>query len=650
METPRAAEQEIATDGVAISNAPGGEEGRSSRLRISTTSLPPAFVGINYYAPLFARGGAAPYHWSVSKGALPGGMSLDSQNGAIKGEPAAEGRFEITITASDTLEQKTASPYIIEVNEPGGAASLDHAGKLSQPLYIATGALPEGGVAESYSVQMEAVGGVPPYSWSLADGNFHRGISLSPARGLISGVPQEKGNRLLLIQVEDADGNRDSAELNLRIDSPPLTILTENLPRGEINKTYEAQLEADGGAVPYRWSLSGGELPAGLFLNASTGLISGTPDGETGQYEFSVIAADREDERAAKTLAISISPTSGFVITDLSAAPSDGKAGLTWMNPVDETYSHTVILRGTGSWPTGTEDGAIVYSGNASDYLDENLENGVAYYYSAIPVMTSGAPGSIGETAKATVTPQAVSLSGPADPFADSVVSFHPLAPGAFGSSALSWALGPPSGEGAVRGSMNVVSLNARANNDGGASPPYGGSITLKFENNIIVNAEGPDFTIFENVFYAGGDPENRFMEPAIVAVSKDGLNFATFPYDFVPHYGDDREINCHNPYCYINADGATRGFAGVNPVYSNGYSPDPRTPSISGGDSFDLSSITSSRFDWIRYVRITATGDNWLIDMNGDKVRHVSDAATGACSGGGSSGFDLDAVCAIHY
>ena len=77
------------------------------------------------------------------------------------------------------------------------------------------------------------------------------------------------------------------------------------------------------------------------------------------------------------------------------------------------------------------------------------------------------------------------------------------------------------------------------------------------------------------------------------------------------------------------------------------GSLPDPRNPSVSGGDSFDLSWI-SSTLKWIRFVKITSTGDRWLTDADGDKVRHVS--GLGALSGTGSSGFDLDAVCAVKY
>jgi len=216
------------------------------------------------------------------------------------------------------------------------------------------------------------------------------------------------------------------------------------------------------------------------------------------------------------------------------------------------------------------------------------------------------------------------------------VISFSPLSSGGSDSSA---ALGPPRGGGKYQGSLDVVSLHARVY-DG--TSPCGGSITLKFNDNLVWDGPGDDFTVFENVFYLNENENTRFMEPAIVAVSQDGKTYYTFPYDYVPHYYEDGSINYYNPYSY------QEGFAGIHPVFSNDGTPDPTNPSISGGDSFDLSDITRKKLAWIQYIKITATGDGWLTDSNGDKVRHVQDL--GACSGTGSSGFDLDAVSAVNY
>jgi hypothetical protein len=203
--------------------------------------------------------------------------------------------------------------------------------------------------------------------------------------------------------------------------------------------------------------------------------------------------------------------------------------------------------------------------------------------------------------------------------------------------------LGPPQGKGESLGSFDVVSLGARVNSDQGRSSPYGGSITVRFSNNIVVNGPGVDLTVFENPIRLAGT-DFYFVEPAVVDVSADGVNYYRFPFDFVPHYDANSKLNLGNPLCYAT------GFAGVRPVYSNGGNPDPTRPNLSGGDQFDLSDIRNADLSWIQYVRITSTGDNWLTDTNGDLVRHSNDAPTYGASGLGSSGFDLDAIAAVHY
>jgi hypothetical protein len=58
-----------------------------------------------------------------------------------------------------------------------------------------------------------------------------------------------------------------------------LFITTSSLPNGSVGTKYHEQLAASGGNAPYTWSVEKGfgKLPAGLTLNASTGVISGKP-------------------------------------------------------------------------------------------------------------------------------------------------------------------------------------------------------------------------------------------------------------------------------------------------------------------------------------------------------------------------------------
>lgn len=59
--------------------------------------------------------------------------------------------------------------------------------------------------------------------------------------------------------------------------SSPLSILTSSLPTATVGVPYSATVQAAGGAGTSDWSVSSGTLPAGLSLNAATGVLSGTP-------------------------------------------------------------------------------------------------------------------------------------------------------------------------------------------------------------------------------------------------------------------------------------------------------------------------------------------------------------------------------------
>ena len=106
-----------------------------------------------------------------------------------------------------------------------------------------------------------------------------------------------------------------------------------------------------------------------------------------------------------------------------------------------------------------------------------------------------------------------------ADRFATAVTTFTPGDCAGFGVPQMpAVVLGPPVGSGAFSGGLDVVSLG------------FKGEVVLAFDTNAIVDGPGADFIVFENAFWAGGDPKKPTAELAEVSVSDDGVTWKAFP------------------------------------------------------------------------------------------------------------------------
>jgi hypothetical protein len=248
-------------------------------LQITTAALVDTSVGEDYDASVGATGGAEPYAFSVSSGALPGGISL-----------AAAGNLAGTVAASATTETFTvqvedgSSPAFSETREYTVRVALE---PRTTALADALGGVP-------YSDALEARGGLPPYAWQILSGSLPAGLEMSP-EGVVSGTSDPicgQTTTLLQAQVTDSDSPPRSAiqgGIDLTLTQVSLGLANQVPPNGRVNVPYSHQFVATGGMPPYSFAVSIGSLPSGLSLDADTGLVSGIPDTvETRGFQISV--------------------------------------------------------------------------------------------------------------------------------------------------------------------------------------------------------------------------------------------------------------------------------------------------------------------------------------------------------------------------
>jgi hypothetical protein len=222
-------------------------------------------------------------------------------------------------------------------------------------LDVTTTSLPAGQVGIAYpSTTMSATGGTPPYTWEAIEA-LPGGLSIS-AGGVITGTPTTPGNFTPRLQVADsADAVADSGTLPITIVAAGavLTITTNSIPSGQVGVAYSAQLNRTGGVAPFVWSVQTGSLPAGLSLNASSGLISGTPTtAGTSALTFRITDDDAVTDDSG-VYNLTISAVAGVSI--LTSVLSKGEVGTAYSRTLtitggDGDYTVSLIA---GSLPTG---------------------------------------------------------------------------------------------------------------------------------------------------------------------------------------------------------------------------------------------------------------------------------------------------------
>jgi hypothetical protein len=279
---------------IVIAAAPAA----TTQLTIATSALAAGTDGVAYSASLKAAGGSGAYLWSITSGSLPSGLALSASSGVISGTPTDGGTFTFTATVSDS-----SNP----VQTKSVSLTLTIA---STQLTIASSKLAAGTEGTAYSQSLQASGGTPGYTWSIASGTLPSGLTLAGGSGAISGTPTASGTSTVTVSVSDSSRpvQTKSATLSITVAGTTLSIVTSSLAAGTNGAAYSATLQASGGKPGYTWSVTSGSLPAGLSVAAGSGVISGTLKA-SGTSTFTVRVSDSSSPVQTKSATLSIAAT-----------------------------------------------------------------------------------------------------------------------------------------------------------------------------------------------------------------------------------------------------------------------------------------------------------------------------------------------------
>ena len=310
-----------------------GEESLQLTVGINMQPLTPSFIG------------DGPENWLVNP-RLPEGLSLDSENGVLSGNPDVESVLtSYTIIATNSMG---SSVFIISITIlPAPPDSITY----SESTIFCT-------IQSTCGIGMPEVSGGLPVSW-VVNPDLPEGLEIIDS-GEIYGIAQQLGDSNHTVTASN-DGGSNST--NIRIitthQSPENLYYSGHLFQWLIGEEIDETPTFDGGEI-ILWDIEP-PLPEGLFFNIESGTIFGYPTELHAIREHYVTATN----------------TGGSITTSILISVSDfSPENIRYEPYVLELFVNENLSNLTPNWSGGSPDSWEI-SPNLPSGLNLNYRNGI---------------------------------------------------------------------------------------------------------------------------------------------------------------------------------------------------------------------------------------------------------------------------------